>query len=95
MGTLAEVRVPDIGDFDAVPVVEILVAPGDSVSAEDALLTLESDKASMDIPSPHAGIVKDLQVAVGDNVSQGALVLTMTCVLVTSGTASTGRVIAL
>lgn len=77
MGTLAEVRVPDIGDFDAVPVVEILVAPGDSVSAEDALLTLESDKASMDIPSPHAGIVKDLQVAVGDNVSQGALVLTI------------------
>lgn len=77
MGKLAEVRVPDIGDFDAVPVVEILVSPGDSVSAEDALLTLESDKASMDIPSPHAGVVKDLQVAVGDNVSQGALVLTI------------------
>ena len=74
---LAEVRVPDIGDFDEVPVVEILVAPGDSVSAEDALLTLESDKASMDVPSPHAGVVKDLQVAVGDKVSQGALVVTI------------------
>ena len=77
MAKLAEVRVPDIGDFDEVPVVEILVAPGDLVSAEDALLTLESDKASMDIPSPHSGIVKELQVAVGDNVSQGALVLTI------------------
>ena len=77
MAKLEEVRVPDIGDFDAVPVVEILVAPGDSVSPEDALLTLESDKASMDVPSPHAGVIKDLQVAVGDKVSQGALVLTI------------------
>ena len=77
MAKLAEVRVPDIGDFGEIPVVEILVAPGDSVNAEDGLLTLESDKASMDIPSPYAGIVKELRVAVGDNVSQGALVATI------------------
>ena len=77
MAKLAEVRIPDIGDFDEAPVVEILVVPGDQVSAEDALLTLESDKASMDVPSPHAGVVKELQVAVGDKVSQGALVLTI------------------
>ena len=77
MATLTEVRVPNIGDFDEVPVVEILVAPGDSVAAEDALLTLESDKASMDVPSPHAGVIKELRVTVGDKVSQGALVLTI------------------
>lgn len=77
MAELVEVRVPDIGDFDEVPVIEVLVAPGDSINAEDALLTLESDKASMDIPSPQSGVVKALQVAVGDNVSQGTLVLTL------------------
>ncbi len=57
-----EVKVPDIGDFTDVPVIEILVAPGDTVAPEDPLITLESDKATMDVPSPAAGVVKELSV---------------------------------
>jgi pyruvate dehydrogenase E2 component (dihydrolipoamide acetyltransferase) len=72
-----EVRVPDIGDFSDVPVIEVLVKAGDSVKEEDALVTLESDKATMDVPSPHAGTVKEFKVAVGDKVSEGTLILTM------------------
>jgi pyruvate/2-oxoglutarate dehydrogenase complex dihydrolipoamide acyltransferase (E2) component len=63
-----EVKVPDIGDFDEVPVIEILVKAGDSVKAEDSLVTLESDKATMDVPSPAAGTVKSISVNVGDKV---------------------------
>jgi dihydrolipoamide dehydrogenase len=70
-----EVKVPDIGDFTDVPVIEILVAPGDEVAPEDALITLESDKATMDVPSPAAGVVKELKVEVGDTVSMGSLIL--------------------
>ncbi len=70
-----EVKVPDIGDFTDVPVIEILVAPGDEVAPEDALITLESDKATMDVPSPEAGVVKELSVEVGDTVSMGSLIL--------------------
>src|SRR5512140_1132447 len=66
-----EVKVPDIGDFKDVPVIEILVKPGDSVKKEDSLITLESDKATMDVPSPGAGTVKEVRVKVGDKVSQG------------------------
>ena len=62
-----EILVPDIGDFKGVPVIEILVKPGDAVKAEDALITLESDKATMEIPSPHAGRIVEIKVAVGDN----------------------------
>ena len=58
---VASVEVPDIGDFDDVPVIEILVAPGDTVAADDPLLTLESDKATMDVPAPFAGVVKEIQ----------------------------------
>ena len=72
---MIEVKVPDIGDFTDVPVIEILVAPGDEVAREDALITLESDKATMDVPSPAAGVVKELKVEVGDNVSMGSLIL--------------------
>ncbi|MEO1329338.1 MAG: dihydrolipoyllysine-residue acetyltransferase [Pseudomonadota bacterium] len=72
-----EVEVPDIGDFTDVPVIELLVAVGDSVSAEDPLITLESDKATMEVPSPAAGVVKALHVKLGDKVSQGAAVLTL------------------
>ncbi len=72
-----EVRVPDIGDFSDVPVIEVLVSAGDSVKEEDALVTLESDKATMDVPSPHAGTVKEVKVAVGDKVSEGSVILTM------------------
>jgi dihydrolipoamide dehydrogenase len=72
-----EVKVPDIGDFTDVPVIEILVKPGDTVKVEDSLVTLESDKATMDVPAPAAGVVKSLGVKVGDKVSEGALLLTL------------------
>src|SRR6266852_5323273 len=70
-----EVKVPDIGDFKDVPVIEVLVKPGDTVAAEDSLVTLESDKATMDVPSPAAGVVKDLKVKLGDKVSEGTTIL--------------------
>ena len=75
-GTI-EVVVPDIGDFDAVPIIEILVSPGDTVAVDDPLVTLESDKATMDVPAPAAGVVKELKVKLGDNVSQGSPLLTL------------------
>jgi dihydrolipoamide dehydrogenase len=74
---VTEVLVPDIGDFTDVPVIEVLVAPGDTVAAEDPLITLESDKASMDVPAPAAGTVGELLVQVGDKVSQGSPILTL------------------
>ncbi|NIW86823.1 MAG: dihydrolipoyllysine-residue acetyltransferase [Gammaproteobacteria bacterium] len=77
MGTTTEVVVPDIGDFSDVPVVEVMVNAGDSVKEEDPLITLESDKASMDVPSPHAGVVKELKIGVGDKVSEGSIILTL------------------
>lgn len=72
---IIEIKVPDIGDFSEVAVIELLVKPGDTVRAEQSLLTVESDKASMEIPSSHAGVVKELKVALGDKVSEGSLVL--------------------
>ncbi len=75
MSQIIEVRVPDIGTSDAVDVVEILVAAGDRISAKDSLITLESDKASMDVPAPTAGVVKELKVSAGDQVSQDSLIL--------------------
>ena len=74
---VVSVEVPDIGDFEDVPVIEILVSPGDTVETDDPLLTLESDKATMDVPAPFAGTIKDIQVGVGDRVSQGRVLLTM------------------
>jgi pyruvate dehydrogenase E2 component (dihydrolipoyllysine-residue acetyltransferase) len=71
------VEVPDIGDFEDVPIIEILVSPGDQVAVDDPLLTLESDKATMDVPAPFAGVIGELQVKVGDRVSQGTPLLTM------------------
>ena len=71
------VEVPDIGDFDDVPIIEILVSPGDEVGLDDPLLTLESDKATMDVPAPFAGMIGELQVKVGDRVSRGTVLLTM------------------
>jgi pyruvate dehydrogenase E2 component (dihydrolipoamide acetyltransferase) len=70
-----EVAVPDIGDFDEVPVIEVLVSAGDTVAEEDPLVTLESDKATMDVPAPFAGVVQELKVNVGDKVSQGTALL--------------------
>jgi dihydrolipoamide dehydrogenase len=72
-----EVRVPDIGDFKDVPVIEVLVKPGDKVEKEQPLVTLESDKATMDVPSPEAGTVSQLRVKVGDKVSEGSVILTL------------------
>src|SRR5918912_1980430 len=71
------VEVPDIGDFTDVPIIEIFVSPGDTVQAEDPLVTLESDKATIDVPAPFAGTVKQLQVQVGDRVSEGSRLLTL------------------
>jgi dihydrolipoamide dehydrogenase len=75
MSKLVEVRVPDIGDFDSVDIIEVLVKVGDSIALEDSLITVESDKASMDIPSAHTGVVKEVKVKVGDKVAKGALIL--------------------
>ena len=72
---LVEVKVPDIGDFSEVAVIEVLVKPGDAVKVEQSLITVESDKASMEIPSSHAGVVKELKVKLGDKVGEGSLVL--------------------
>ncbi|MDO8252200.1 MAG: dihydrolipoyllysine-residue acetyltransferase [Rhodoferax sp.] len=73
--SLIEIKVPDIGDFAEVTVIELMVKPGDTVKAEQSLITVESDKASMEIPSSHAGVVKELRVALGDKVKEGSLVL--------------------
>ncbi len=75
--TLTKVEVPDIGDFEDVPVIEILVSVGDSVAVEDPLVTLESDKATMDVPAPFAGVVKELSVSVGDRVAQGSVLMSI------------------
>src|SRR2546421_6194575 len=72
---MSQVVVPDIGDFKEVEVIEVLVKPGDAVSKEQSLITLESDKATMEIPSPAAGVVKELKVKIGDKVSQGTPIL--------------------
>ena len=65
-----EIKVPDIGDFKNIPIIEILVKPGDTVKAEQSLITVESDKASMEIPSSHAGVVKELKVKLGDKIAR-------------------------
>ena len=75
MSQLIEVKVPDIGDFSAIPVIELCVAVGDTVKVDDALVTLESDKATMDVPSSAAGVVKEIKVKVGDRVAQGTVVV--------------------
>ena len=72
-----DVTVPDIGDFNDIPVVSILVSVGDTVAVEDPLLELESDKATLEVPSPVAGVVKEIKVAEGDKVSMGTLIVVM------------------
>ena len=85
MSNIVEVKVPDIGDFKDVPIIEVLVKVGDTVKAEDSLITLESDKATMDVPSPVSGVVKELKVKVGDKVAEGTLVA-----MIDSAVAATG-----
>jgi len=75
MSQLVEVKVPDIGDFDAVPIIDLFVKVGDSINVDDAIVTLESDKATMDVPSPVAGVVKEVLIKLGDKVAEGALLI--------------------
>ncbi|WP_369070722.1 dihydrolipoyl dehydrogenase [Burkholderia gladioli] len=77
MSQVIEVKVPDIGDFKEIPVIEVLVKAGDTVEKEQSLVTLESDKATMDVPSSEAGVVKEVKVKVGDNVSEGTLIVVL------------------
>jgi pyruvate dehydrogenase E2 component (dihydrolipoamide acetyltransferase) len=77
MGSLRDVLVPDIGDFKNIPVIEVLVKPGDTVKAEDSLITLESDKATMEVPAPFAGVVKEMKIKPGDKVSEGMPILSI------------------
>ena len=88
MPQTVEVKVPDIGDFTDVPVIEVLVKAGDSVKAEDSLVTLESEKATMDVPSPAAGVVKDLKVKLGDKVSEGSVIVTLEAAAANGGKAA-------
>ena len=88
MPQTVDVKVPDIGDFTDVPVIEVLVKAGDSVKAEDSLVTLESDKATMDVPSPSAGVVKDVKVKLGDKVSEGSVIVTLEAEVVSAKAAS-------
>ena len=77
MSNIEEIKIPDIGDFDSVEVIEIAVSVGDSVETEDTLITVESDKASMDIPSPNAGEIKEIKVNIGDKVSEGTPIISL------------------
>jgi len=77
MTQVIEIKIPDIGDFKDVPVIEVLVAPGDKVEKETSLITLETDKASLEVPAPQAGVVQDIKVKVGDKVSEGTVILTL------------------
>jgi pyruvate dehydrogenase E2 component (dihydrolipoyllysine-residue acetyltransferase) len=77
MSALVDIKVPDIGDFTDVEVVEVMVKPGDRVNVEDSLITIESDKASMEVPSPQAGVVKEVKVKVGDKVSEGSPIVVL------------------
>jgi len=86
-GDLVEVKVPDIGDFADVPVIEVLVEPGQTVAVEDPLITLESDKATMEVPSPQEGVVRELKLAVGDAVSEGSLILILEAAASSDGAA--------
>jgi len=77
MPNLVEVKVPAIGDFKNIPIIDVLVKPGDSVKPEDPLVTLESDKATLDVPAPMAGVIRELKAKIGDKVSEGSLILTL------------------
>src|SRR5690606_18046598 len=77
MSNTVEVKVPDIGDFKEVEVIELLVAEGDTIEPEQSLVTVESDKASMEIPASHGGVIKSLKVKVGDKVAEGSVLLVL------------------
>ena len=75
MAELKQISVPDIGNFKDVSVIEVLVKVGDTVNAEDSLISLETDKAAMDVPSPYSGVIKEIKIKAGDKVSQGSVIL--------------------
>jgi len=84
MTQIIEIKVPDVGDFQDIPIIEVLVKPGDTVEKESPLITLETDKATMEVPAPQAGVVKEIKVKVGDKVSEGSLILTLEATAETS-----------
>ena len=77
MSQLIDIKVPDIGDYKDVPVIEVLVKAGDHVEKEQSIVVLESDKATMDVPSSHSGVVKEVKVKVGDSISEGTIVIVL------------------
>ena len=85
--SIVQVKVPDIGDFKEVEIIELLVKPGDTVKVDQSLITVESDKASMEIPSSHAGVVKEIKVKVGEKVAEGSVIL-----MLEGAAAATGHV---
>ncbi|NBS97656.1 MAG: hypothetical protein EBT08_16160, partial [Betaproteobacteria bacterium] len=93
MSTVVELKVPDIGDFDSVEVIELLVKPGDSVRVEQSLITVESDKASMEIPASAAGVVRALRVKIGDKVSEGSVLLELETTDAPSGVAGSASAV--
>src|SRR5437868_230055 len=77
MSGLIDIKVPDIGDFKDVPVIEVFVKPGDTVKAEDPLIALESDKATMEVPAPLSGTVREIKLKTGEKVSEGSIILVL------------------
>ncbi|MEO1956294.1 MAG: biotin/lipoyl-containing protein, partial [Methylophilaceae bacterium] len=75
--SVKDILVPDIGDFESVNIIDVLVSPGDTIAIDDSLIIVESDKASMDIPSPEAGVVKEVKIKVGDQIAEGHLLITL------------------
>ena len=92
MSQLIEVKVPDIGDFDAVPVIELFVKVGDTIAVDDAIATLESDKATMDVPSSAAGVVKEVLVGIGDKVGEGTVLIKIEAASAGAASGSTSAV---
>ena len=88
MTQIIEIKVPDVGDFQDIPIIEVLVKPGDVVEKESPLITLETDKATMEVPAPQAGVVREIKVKVGDKVSEGSLILTLEATAETSAAAT-------
>ena len=90
MSQITEVKVPDIGEFKNVDIIEVHVAPGDTVNIEDPLITLESDKATMEVPAPLAGVVEAVKVKVGGKVTEGSVILTLKARAKTAGASTPG-----
>src|SRR5579864_4157770 len=88
MGALVDIKVPDIGEFTDVEVIEVMVKPGDPVHVDDSLITIESDKASMEVPSTETGVVKEIRVKIGDKVSEGSPIVVIETAAAAAGKAA-------